>query len=289
MGEIFDIAIIGGGPAGLSAAVTASIRNKKVIIFDFNGFSPRLRRAHMVSNYLGLPNISGQEMMEKFVEHAMSFDPKIVKEKVIYASQDEQTFTLGTANGFYNAKSIILSIGASSSEIIPGEKEFLGRGVSYCATCDGHFFKGKKVAAVVTLPSALEEVEFLAEICESVILMPHFKIEGALKHSNIVVIPEEADEITGTDRVTGVRTKHEYYPVHGVFIFRESDPIDSLFPELRLHGKTIATGEEMETNIEGIFAAGDCTGQPWQISRASGQGLVAALSAVKYLAKLKDE
>ena len=288
MGEIFDIAIIGGGPAGLSAAVTASIRNKKVIVFDVNGFSPRLRRAHMVSNYLGMPNISGQEMMDKFLEHAMSFEPTIIKEKVIYASQDDKTFTLGTANGFYNTKSIVLAIGASSSEIIPGEKEFIGRGVSYCATCDGHFFKGKTVAAIVTLPSALEEVDFLAEICEKVVLMPLFKIEGKLKHSNIEIIPAEADEITGTDRVTGVRTKHEYYPAHGVFIFRESDPIDSLFPELQLHGKSVAIGEDMETNIEGIFAAGDCTGQPWQISRATGQGLVAALSAVKYLAKLKD-
>lgn len=288
MGEIFDIAIIGGGPAGLSAAVTASIRNKKVIVFDVNGFSPRLRRTHMVSNYLGMPNISGQEMMDKFLEHAMSFEPTVVTEKVIYASQDDKTFTLGTANGFYNTKSIVLAIGASSSEIIPGEKEFIGRGVSYCATCDGHFFKGKTVAAIVTLPSALEEVDFLAEICEKVVLMPRFKIEGKLKHSNIEIIPAEADEITGTDRVTGVRTKHEYYPAHGVFIFRESDPIDSLFPELQLHGKSVAVGEDMETNIEGIFAAGDCTGQPWQISRATGQGLVAALSAVKYLAKLKD-
>ncbi|MGE4589435.1 MAG: NAD(P)/FAD-dependent oxidoreductase [Acidaminococcaceae bacterium] len=288
MEKIFDIAIIGGGPAGLSAAVTASIRNKKVIIFDVNGFSPRLRKAHLVSNYLGLPNISGQELMDKFLEHAKSFEPTVVKEKVIYASRDDKGFTIGTANGFYNAKSIILAVGASSSEIIPGEKEFIGRGVSYCATCDGHFFKGKTIAAIVTLPSALEEVDFLAEICEKVVLIPRFKLEETLKHSNIEVVSAEVDEITGTDRVTGVRTKREYYPVHGVFIFRESDPIDSLFPELLLHGKSIAVGEGMETSADGIFAAGDCTGQPWQISRATGQGLVAALSAVRYLTQLKD-
>lgn len=288
MEKSYDVAIIGGGPAGLSAAVTASIRNKKVIIFDANGFSPRLRKAHMVSNYLGLPNISGQDLMDKFLEHAKSFEPTIVREKVMYASQDDKTFTLGTANGFYNTRSIILAVGASSSEIIPGEKEFIGRGVSYCATCDGHFFKGKTVAAIVTVPSALEEVDFLAEICEKVVLMPRFKLEGPLKHSNIEIASAEIDEIAGTDRVTGVRTKHEYYPVHGVFIFRDSDPIDSLFPELQLHGKAIAVGEEMETSVDGIFGAGDCTGQPWQISRATGQGIVAALSAVKYLSHLKD-
>ena len=145
MEKSYDVAIIGGGPAGLSAAVTASIRNKKVIIFDANGFSPRLRKAHMVSNYLGLPNISGQDLMDKFLEHAKSFEPTIVREKVMYASQDDKTFTLGTANGFYNTRSIILAVGASSSEIIPGEKEFIGRGVSYCATCDGHFFKVRRL------------------------------------------------------------------------------------------------------------------------------------------------
>ena len=288
MEKIFDVAIIGGGPAGLSAAVSASIRNKNVIIFDVNGFSPRLRKAHMVSNYLGLPEISGEELMDKFLAHAMSFNPVIVREKVMYASQDDKTFTLGTASGFYNAKSVILAIGASSSEIIPGEKEFIGRGVSYCATCDGHFFKGKTVAAIVTVPGALEEVEFLAEICEKVVLMPRFKLEEPLKYSNIEIASADTDEITGTDRVTGVRTKHEYYPVHGVFILRESDPIDSLFPELQLHGKAVAVGEDMDTSVDGIFAAGDCTGQPWQISRATGQGLVAALSAAKYLSKLKD-
>ena len=288
MEEIYDIAIIGGGPAGLSAAVTASVRNKKVIIFDVNDFSPRLRKAHLVNNYLGLPNISGQELMDKFVEHALSFQPTVVKEKVIYASEGEKVFTLGTPNGFYTVKSIILAIGASSSEIITGEKEFIGKGVSYCATCDGHFFKGKNIAAIVTVPGALDEVDFLAEICEKVILMPRFKLEAEPKQANVEVVTAEPDEIAGTNRVTGVRTKHEYYPVQGVFIFRDSDPIDALFPELQLHGKSIAVGEEMETSMDGIFAAGDCTGQPWQISRATGQGIVAALSAVKYLAQLKD-
>ncbi len=288
MEEIYDIAIIGGGPAGLSAAVTASVRNKKVIIFDVNDFSPRLRKAHLVNNYLGLPNISGQELMDKFVEHALSFQPTVVKEKVIYASEGEKVFTLGTPNGFYTVKSIILAIGASSSEIITGEKEFIGKGVSYCATCDGHFFKGKNIAAIVTVPGALDEVDFLAEICEKVILMPRFKLEAEPKQANVEVVTAEPNEIAGTDRVTGVRTKHEYYPVQGVFIFRDSDPIDALFPELQLHGKSIAVGEEMETSMDGIFAAGDCTGQPWQISRATGQGIVAALSAVKYLAQLKD-
>lgn len=288
MGEIFDIAIIGGGPAGLSAAITAGIRNKKVILFDANGFSPRLRKAHLINNYLGMPNVSGKELMDKFVEHAISFNPIIVEEKVLAASVGDKTFTLGTSEEFFTARTIILAVGVSSSEIIPGEKEFIGRGVSYCATCDGNFFKGKNIAVILTVPEAMEEVEFLAELCERVLLLPRFKMESMPQHDNIQIVTAEPLEITGTDKVTGVRTKDNYFAVQGVFIFRESDPIDSLFPELRLHGKSIMVGDELETNIEGIFAAGDCTGQPWQISRATGQGIVAALSAVKYLAQKHD-
>lgn len=288
MEKIFDIAIIGGGPSGLSAAITAGIRNKKVILFDANGFSPRLRKAHLVNNYLGMPNISGKELMDKFVEHALSFNPTIVEQKVLAASVGDKAFTLGTSEEFFTARAIILAVGVSSSEIIPGEKEFIGRGVSYCATCDGNFFKGKKIAVVLTVPEAMEEVEFLAELCEEVLLLPRFKMETAPKHGNIQIVTAEPLEITGTDKVTGVRTKDNYFAVQGVFIFRESDPIDSLFPELRLHGKSIRVGEELETNIQGIFAAGDCTGQPWQISRATGQGIVAALSAVKYLSQTKE-
>ena len=288
MEQIFDIAIIGGGPAGLSAAITAGIRNKKVILFDANGFSPRLRKAHLVNNYIGMPNISGKELMDKFVEHALSFNPTIVEQKVLAASVGDKAFTLGTSEEFFTARSIILAVGVSSSEIIPGEKEFIGRGVSYCATCDGNFFKGKNIAVVLTVPEAMEEVEFLAELCEGVLLLPLFKMEIAPKHDNIQIVTAEPLEITGTDKVTGVRTKDNYFAVQGVFIFRESDPIDSLFPELRLHGKSIMVGEELETNIEGIFAAGDCTGQPWQISRATGQGIVAALNAVKYLGQKHD-
>ena len=288
MEKIFDIAIIGGGPSGLSAAITAGIRNKKVILFDANGFSPRLRKAHLVNNYLGMPNISGKELMDKFVEHALSFNPTIVEQKVLAASVGDKAFTLGTSEEFFTARAIILAVGVSSSEIIPGEKEFIGRGVSYCATCDGNFFKGKNIAVVLTVPEAMEEVEFLAELCEGVVLLPRFKMETAPKHENIQIVTDEPLEITGTDKVTGVRTKDNYFAVQGVFIFRESDPIDSLFPELRLHGKSIMVGEELETNIEGIFAAGDCTGQPWQISRATGQGIVAALNAVKYLGQKHD-
>ncbi|MEG0797253.1 MAG: NAD(P)/FAD-dependent oxidoreductase [Acidaminococcaceae bacterium] len=287
MTEQFDIAIIGGGPAGLSAAVTGAVRNKKIIIFDIHGFSPRLRKAHLVSNYLGFPEISGEELMNKFVEHALSFEPTVIKEKVMAVTEQDGSFSIATPKGFYEAKTIILAVGVSSSDVLSGEKEFLGRGVSYCATCDGYFYKGKKIAAIATVPEALEEIEFLAELCEEVIFLPRYELKTLPRHKNIKVVVEKPIEITGTDKVTGLRTTEAYYGVQGVFIFRESDPIDNLFPSLQLRGKSIYVDDQLTTNIEGIFAAGDCTGQPWQISRATGQGLRAALSAVSYLGKQK--
>ena len=285
---MFDIAIIGGGPAGLSAAVTASVRNKKVAIFDSSDFSPSLRKAAKVPNYLGLPDISGEELMNKFVAHAMSFSPEVIKSKVIGITQGEENFTIGTAGDIYEARSIILAMGVSHSNTMNGERAFLGKGVSYCATCDGYFYKGKVIAAVATVPSALEEVEYLAELCSEVKFLPLYKLEKVPKHSNITVISDKPTGITGTSRVTGLSTTGEYLPVQGVFIFRETDPIENLLPDLQLRGKSIMVDEQMGTNIEGIFAAGDCTGQQNQISRATGQGLIAAWSAVSYLAK-KDK
>ncbi|MEA5091165.1 NADH dehydrogenase [bioreactor metagenome] len=282
---MFDVAIIGGGPAGLSAAVTASVRNKKVAIFDSSNFSPHLRKAWIVHNYLGLANITGEELMNKFVEHAMSFKPEVIKSKVIGITEGDGFFTIGTAGDIYQAKTIILSVGTSHSETMNGERDFLGKGVSYCATCDGYFYKGKVVAAVSTIPSALEEVEYLAEICSEVKFLPLYKLTEVPKHSNITVISDKPTGITGTDRVTGLSTTGEYQPVQGVFIFRETDPIENLLPDLQLRGKSILVDEQMSTNIAGLFAAGDCTGQPYQISRATGQGLVAAIGAVSYLAK----
>ncbi|MDD4320424.1 MAG: FAD-dependent oxidoreductase [Acidaminococcaceae bacterium] len=282
---MFDVAIIGGGPAGLSAAVTASVRNKKVAIFDSSDFSPHLRKASKVYNYLGLPDISGEELMNKFVAHAMSFTPEVIKNKVIGITQGEESFTIGTAGDIYEAKTIILAMGVSHSDTMNGERDFLGKGVSYCATCDGYFYKGKVVAAVSTVPSALEEVEYLAELCSEVKFLPLYKLTQVPKHSNITVVSDKPTGITGTERVTGLSTTGEYLPVQGVFIFRETDPIENLLPDLQLRGKSILVDEQMSTNVDGIFAAGDCTGQPYQISRATGQGLTAAWSAVSYLAK----
>lgn len=284
----YDIAVIGGGPAGIAAAITAATKGRKVVLFEAHGFSPRLRSVEKITDYMGIPDISGSDLMDVFVDHLRKTDADIVEEKIIALKEMGEGFELGTPNGKYEAHSVVLATGISRSELLPGEKEFLGRGVSYCAKIDAEHYKGKKVVAIATVPDALTEVEYLAEVCEHVYFFPRYNGFVQPKHKNVTVVLDTPMEITGTDKVTGLHTESDYYNVRAVFMFRASDPLNSFLPGLQIRGRSVYVDDQAETNIEGVFAGGDCTGQPWQCNRAAGQGQKAALSAIRYLAK-RDE
>jgi thioredoxin reductase (NADPH) len=161
-----------------------------------------------------------------------------------------------------------LAIGIVQTAVYPGEKELLGSGVSYCATCDGMLYRGKKVAVVCLSPDAEEEADFLTSIgCEVT----------KLKTKNI--------RINGTDKVTSVTADGEDIPCDGVFILRQTIAPASLIPGLATERGHIRVDKSMKTNIPGVFAAGDCTGTPYQIAKAVGEGQVAVLSAIEYLAR----
>lgn len=284
----YDIAVIGGGPAGVAAALTASSKGRKVILFEAHGFSPRLRSVAQITDYLGIPTISGSDLMDVFVKHLRKTDTDIIEEKIIYLRELDEGFELHTPHEKYTADAVVLATGISRSNLLPGEKEFLGRGVSYCAVADGAKYQGKRVAAIATVPDAMEEVEYLAEICEHVYFFPRYAGFVPPKSKNITVVLEKPTEITGTDKVTGMRAENEYYNVQAAFVFRASDPLNSFLPGLQIRGRSIYVDDQAQTNIEGVFAGGDCTGQPWQVNRAAGQGQKAALSAIRYLAR-RDE
>ena len=194
----------------------------------------------------------------------------------------------GVRAGEYSADSVVLATGISRSTLFPGEKEFLGKGVSYCAVVDADKYKGKSVAAIATVPDALEEVEYLADQCEHVFFFPLYTGFVPPKKKNITVVLDKPTEITGTDKVTGLRAGDDFYSVKAAFVFRASDPLNSFLPGLEIRGRSIYVDDQAQTNIEGVFAGGDCTGQPWQVNRAAGQGQKAALSAIRYLAR-RDE
>jgi thioredoxin reductase (NADPH) len=285
--EIFDIAIIGGGPAGLSAALTGRIRNKNVAIFEHMDFSLKLQKAHIVDNYLGVPQITGQGMMQQFLAHCSAHNPTIIKEKVVNIFPGDGIFTLVSPKSTYQARSVIIATGVVATTIFRGEKEFLGKGVSYCATCDGMMYKGKDVAVISYTAEGEHEAEYLSELCRAVYYLPQYKEVPTLR-SGIKVVNEKPEAITGDVIVQKLQLNKEELPVHGVFIIRMSDPVENVLPGLALEGEVIKVNRDMSTSIPGVFAAGDCTGKPWQIAKATGEGLVAVLSAISYLGK-KDK
>jgi len=294
MNEQFEIAIIGGGPAGLSAAMTARVRNKKVAVFEAYGFAEKLRKSHLISNYPGMPKASGKEIMDTFVEQAKDMGAEFVMEKVQAVYPGETLMISTTQGNFYSAQSVIIATGTAPVSLYPGEEAYLGRGVSYCATCDGMIYRDQEVAVFGLAADAPHEVEFLAEVCKTVHYFPLYPSTHEFTRENIKVYPKEQipKEIYGDEQVSGVvvadkSAESRTISVSGVFILREATRLDSFLHGLTVEEGSIITDLQQKTNIPGVFAAGDCTGKPWQLPRAVGEGNVAALSAVDWLSQKK--
>lgn len=284
---MYDIAIVGGGPAGLSAAVNARRRNKQTVIISKEDQSSKILQAHLIENYLGLPEISGPELGRRMKEHALSLGTTFLKDEIQSLYQDGHTFTLMGRENAIEAAAVILAVGIALGKEISGETDFVGRGVSYCATCDGMFFKGKTVALIGFIPEAEAEANFLAEVCHKVYFIPQYSFNGEL-NPKVEVWNGKPLSILGGQKVEALKTSNGELAVDGVFIERSGRPVDQLIEGLKVENGFIITDSDQATNINGVFAAGDCTGKPWQIGRAIGQGQVAALAAVHYLETLND-
>ncbi len=281
--KIFDIAVIGGGPAGLSATLTGRIRNKQIALFEHLEFSEKLQKAHLVDNYLGIPQVTGAGLMQHFSSHCLAHQPELIKEKVTNVFPSEDTFIIVTSQTTYQAKAVILATGVVPTVLFAGEREFLGRGVSYCATCDGMFYKDKDVAVISYTAEGEHEASYLSELCRTVYYLPRYKGTVPESRGNIHVLSAIPKKIIGDTGVEKLATDQDDLKVDGVFILRQSDPVENILPGIELNGEVIKVGRDMATNIPGVFAAGDCTGQPWQIAKAVGEGVVAVLSAIQYL------
>ncbi len=286
MSQRVDIAIIGSGPAGISAAMTAKARGKEVLLFGKKDLSSKVSSAHQINNYPGLPAVSGSDFAKALDSSLAAVKVAINEEQVsaVYAMGDYFGIQAGT--NMYEASTVILASGVSQGSELPGEASFLGRGVSYCATCDAMFYKGKKVAVLAYNSEAAEEAEFLAEVAEQVFYIPSGKA-GEAKADNLVTLQEKPQEIAGGLKVNKLVTDCQEIEVDGIFILRDAVAPDKLVPGLAMADKHVAVNLQMETNIPGLFAAGDCAGLPYQYIKSAGQGNVAALSAVSYLSRMK--
>lgn len=280
-----DIAIIGSGPAGLEAALTAKNRNKTVQVFGSKDLSQKMQVIeHPITNYLGLPNVTGKQMAEAFTKQMVEAGIEITEQKVttVYAMGDYFNLQLNT-NEFIEAETVILATGVVAGKPYQGESEFLGRGVSYCATCDAPLYKGKNVIVIGGSKEEETEAEFLAEVCASVKYIPLYKGDIDFTHKNIEIIHERPVEIRGAMKANTLQTDKNTYEMDCVFILRPAQFPSQLVPGVQLEGNSIKVDREMKTNMPGLFAAGDIVGLPYQFIKSAGEGNIAAISAATYI------
>lgn len=282
---LYDCAIVGTGPAGLAAALNLKIHHKSFVWIGSPQLSEKLVKAECISNYPGFTDISGLELANAFRAQAQSAGIEIKDHMVNSIMSFGGNFALMAGSDFYEARSVILTTGVVSKLAIPGESELLGRGVSYCATCDGNLYKGKKLCVICTSPRFEHEVRFLAEIASEVVLFPGYKVDGEFP-GNVTVMKDAVTSVNGSARVDSVTTvKNGIIAVDGVFCLRDSIVLSNLLPGLEAEDGHIKVSRNMGTSIPGVFAAGDCTGRPYQYAKAVGEGNVASHSVIEYLDK----
>lgn len=275
-----DILVLGSGPAGLAAAVAARGRGKSVLVIGNRWQDSPLARAERVDNYLGLPAGSGKELLAQFYDHAVKAGADFVTGRAVSMMVYGGVFaTVGSQ--VYDGKALILAPGVQRQAKYPGEETYLGRGVSYCATCDGMLYRGKPVAVVGRSPDAPLEANYLKSLGCQVTYVAAQRPEGLdgdipfVRGSRLAVIGEQA--------VTALEVDGAKLPCAGVFILRQAVAPTDLLPQLETENGVIRVDRTMATNLPGVFAAGDCTGGPLQVAKAVGEGHVAALSACAWL------
>lgn len=268
----YDIIVIGGGPAGLTAAIHGRVRNRSVLVVTNEPTASPLCKAPAMDNYPGIPGVSGLELVDTLVKQAKALGAEFRTGRALGVMPAGGGCFVSIGSDVEEAGAVILAMGVARANPLQGELEYLGRGVSYCATCDGMFYRGKEIVVAGDAPDLAEETEYLRGIgCR----VTEVRLPGLT--------------ILGDGKVTGVRTaRGEEIPCDGVFLLRSTLVPGQLAPGLELDGAHIRVDRTMATNLPGVFAAGDCTGEPLQLAKAVGEGQMAAHSAIQYLDKRKE-
>ena len=276
-----DMIVLGCGPAGLSAAVAARSRNKSVLVIGNPIEDSPLAKAERVDNYLGLPGLTGLELLQTMKRHAEAMGAQFVTGRVIALMAWDGSFALTVGSDLYQGRALVLAPGVIHASKFPGEQELLGKGVSYCATCDGMLYRNRTVMVVGRTKDAPEEANFLHSIGCKVTYVSKER-PGEL-NAEIAHLSGTKIAVVGEERVSALSVDGQEHPCDGVFILRQAVAPTDLLPGLETANGSITVNRAMETNLEGVFAAGDCTGKPWQVSKAVGEGLIAGERAAEYL------
>jgi thioredoxin reductase (NADPH) len=306
---MYDVIIVGAGPAGLTAGIYAARGGLKVAIVELAMPGGQAASTENIENYPGFPKgINGYELMNSFHQQALAFGVEFIFEEVQKLQLRETIKKIQTDGQVLEAQAVIVAAGSKPRLLgVPGEEAFKGRGVSYCATCDGAFFRGKKVVVVGGGDAAIEEGVYLTKFAEQVTII--HRREG-FRASQIAIkrakdnpkirfeLNAVVEEILGLDRVEGVRI-HEVLsgvtreiPADGVFIYVGTDPNAQFIPEeIETDDRGyILTNHLLQTNIQGVYAAGDIRNTPLrQVATAVGDGALAAVEVEKYLAEQKNQ
>ena len=301
--EIVDIAIAGAGPAGISAALNAKIRKKSFYLFGNKALSNKVERSAQILNYPGLPDVSGTQLNEAYQKQLKEMDIKVTQGRISMIYKMKDYFSLLVDNQEYRARTVILATGVETVKALEGERDMTGRGVSYCATCDGGLYRGRTIGVVCESAEMEHEAEFLLGLAGKMYYWPlmqetqlqkefgqEAELEAAEDDSGAekLICPEKRPvRIFGQDRVEGVELADgSKLALDGVFFLKQSLSPEVLMSQLKLEEGHIPVNRKMETSLAGCFAAGDCTGRPYQLTKAIGEGNIAAHSAIEYLARM---
>lgn len=295
-----DILIVGSGPAGLTAALYARRANKSVLVLEKNGFGGQMTYSPKIENYPGFRQVSGNELADQLLDQAIAQGAEVDLDEVTAIGKDGDLFTVVTNGGVHEAKAVILATGAKHRLLgVPGEADFVGNGISFCAVCDGAFYAGKEVAVIGGGNSALQEALLLSEQCKAVTViqnLPHFTgeqklVEQLLQKENVkTILGATVKAFRGSgEPVTVVyetANGEREIAVDGVFVAIGLAPENRPFAdwlELDPSGYA-ASGEDCRTKTEGLFVAGDCRQKGVrQITTATADGATAALAACNYI------
>ena len=294
----YDVVIIGGGIAGVTAAIYLKRANKSVVLLELSVIGGQIINASSVENYPGYNEIKGFELGNKFKEQLDNLSIEVKYEAVKQISGDDNNFTIVTNTDSYNAKKVIIATGTISRKLdIPDEDKYLGKGLSFCATCDGAFFKGKDVIVIGGGNAAIDDALYLSNMCNKVYLMhrrdafraEEMKVESLRNKSNVeFILNASIKDIHGSEFVENIdyqqNNEIKNLSVQGVFVCIGRVPSFNFDEGIELENGFIITNENMETNIEGIYAIGDIRKKEVrQLTTAASDGTIASMDIIKKL------
>ena len=289
--EICDVIVVGTGPAGISAAVNLKILGADFILFGHSSLSEKVERSELIRNYPGLPEVTGPELNRLFAEHLSAAGVEIRNENVVGIYDMGDYLSVLTDKRSVNAFSVIIASGVQSLKPAKGELEFLGRGVSYCATCDGELYRGKKIAVVCDSPALEHEAVYLSSLAGYMYYFPVMKETSVKESDTLRIAGGTVKEVSGGMKVQSVITSSgESIDVDGVFFLKRSvSPSALMFGLATDEDGHIVVNRDMSASVRGCFAAGDVTGRPYQLAKAAGEGNTAAHSALALAKQRREE